>query len=198
MRRSVTLVVITFFMVNLAYAELIDGYYINLKNDTIRIKMQIPLNIFHTIPLYQKLQKKIVYYDSLGKKLILKPKQAIEVNFNFNNQRVRMISLIYSFPNIGHGGYPINSFIKIIIDGNLKLFANYVREYSPSGSQILEIFLLQKGTGDFFRTDWIFFKKTMSEYFSNCPVLQQKIIDKTFKANDILQIVQFYNANCGM
>lgn len=40
------------------------------------------------------------------------------------------------------------------------------------------------------------FKKTASEYFKDCPELVKKIEDKTFKKDDIEEVVRFYNAHC--
>jgi len=41
------------------------------------------------------------------------------------------------------------------------------------------------------------FKKSASEYFSDCPELVQKIQDYTFTKKDIEQMVLFYNESCG-
>ena len=40
------------------------------------------------------------------------------------------------------------------------------------------------------------FIKSASEYFKDCPILVDKIKNKTFKKRDIKRIVRFYNSNC--
>ncbi len=42
------------------------------------------------------------------------------------------------------------------------------------------------------------FKNTASEYFKDCPELVKKIEDKTFKKDDIEEVVRFYNTHCGV
>ena len=43
-----------------------------------------------------------------------------------------------------------------------------------------------------------FFKKTAMKYFKDCPTLIKKIKNKEFnRQNDIKNIVEFYNENCG-
>lgn len=41
------------------------------------------------------------------------------------------------------------------------------------------------------------FKKTASKYFKDCPELVKKIQSKEFKRGDIVEIVEYYNENCG-
>ncbi|WP_300566057.1 hypothetical protein [Flavobacterium sp.] len=42
------------------------------------------------------------------------------------------------------------------------------------------------------------FKNTASEYFKDCPELVKKIEDKTFKKDDIEEVVRFYNTHCAV
>ncbi|MCF6280409.1 MAG: hypothetical protein L3J14_08690 [Flavobacteriaceae bacterium] len=41
------------------------------------------------------------------------------------------------------------------------------------------------------------FKKAASEYFSDCPKLVWMIKNKELKKRDIVEIVDYYNKNCG-
>ena len=40
------------------------------------------------------------------------------------------------------------------------------------------------------------FKKAASEFFSDCPLLVEKLQTKEFNKKDIKEIVTFYNENC--
>ena len=40
------------------------------------------------------------------------------------------------------------------------------------------------------------FKKNAIEYFSDCPILQKKLILKEYKMKDTKKVVEFYNNNC--
>ena len=40
------------------------------------------------------------------------------------------------------------------------------------------------------------FKKAASDYFSDCPVLVEKIQQKEYKKKDIEAVIRFYNNNC--
>jgi hypothetical protein len=41
------------------------------------------------------------------------------------------------------------------------------------------------------------FKKVIAEYFKDCPSLVTKVENKEFRKNDIYEIVEYYNENCG-
>lgn len=49
------------------------------------------------------------------------------------------------------------------------------------------------GSNDLFSKN---FKKAASEFFKDCPILAQKIQNKTYKKRDIQKIVAFYNQKC--
>ena len=41
------------------------------------------------------------------------------------------------------------------------------------------------------------FKKTVNDFFKDCPELITQVENGEFKRNDMIQIIQFYNKNCG-
>lgn len=41
------------------------------------------------------------------------------------------------------------------------------------------------------------FRKVASDFFKDCPVLEEKIKNKELKKEDIEQVVKFYNSKCG-
>ena len=188
-------------------AKKIEGKII-FKNDTLDVTLKIPFKFITQEPNYQKLQAKVKYYDSDGNKVVLKPDDAKEIQFNYGNGNVRMLSRNNSL-YLGNIFFPsTNIFLKIEIDGKLKLF-NYYYTQSSGGmyngatgtmtggySYSVESYILQKGESELKRTKGLMFRKDMVEYFEDCPELAKKIQEKEFRKDDMQAIVKFYNNKC--
>jgi len=56
-----------------------------------------------------------------------------------------------------------------------------------------ETFILQNNNDDLFEPRWLHFKKDMKEYLFDCPILVEKIDNKTYNIDDIDVIVRDYN-----
>ena len=189
-------------------AKKIEGKIL-FENDTIDVTFNIPIKMFKQEPNYEKLQYKVKYFDSTGKKLTLRPDNAKEIQFKNENENVRMLSRYNSLRSGKFLLMSSNIFLKLLTDGELKLFNFYYTQSSPDmydastgdmtgGNSInLERFVLQKGEGDLKRPKGLTFKKDMADYFSDCPALIEKIESKDFRKNDLEFVVRFYNSNCG-
>ena len=135
----------------------------------------IPFNFLSREPNYEKLQYKVKYFDPAGKKVVLKADNAKEIQFQFAGENVRMLS---RYNSIGIGNIfsmSTHIFLKLEMDGKLKL---------------------QKENGELKRPKGMSFRKDMTEYFSDCPALVEKIEDKDFRKSDLEMMVNFYNSNC--
>lgn len=98
-------------------AKKIEGRII-YKNDTVNVTFIIPIKILAQEPNYQKLQFKVKYYDAAGKKIILKPDNAKEIQFKYEDEEVRMLSR-YNSLGIGNiFSLSTNIFLKLEIDVN--------------------------------------------------------------------------------
>lgn len=115
----------------------------------------------------------------------------------------------YKYMNIlGNSGSP--RLLEIIKKGDLILYLNTTKSptmytagggYGGGGSITFTYFVAKKG--DDIATTIAYrgsitsgFKKKAIKYFSDCPILVEKIKTKYFKQKDIIKIVEFYNNNC--
>jgi hypothetical protein len=190
----------------LAYSDKVKGRII-FKQDTLNVTFNISPKWISGELSFERLQQKIKYIDVNGKKKVLLPDQAREIQFEFGAEKVRMISV----PNtLGLGNVFASSkniFLRIIVDGRLKLFNYYFTQrssgfYSSPGmttggfTYSVEKFILQNEKGELKRPSEITFRKDMAKYFSDCPDLVEKIESKDFRKNDMEFIVKYYNSNC--
>lgn len=188
-------------------AKKIEGK-IFFENDTLDVIFNIPIKFFTQEPNYEKLQYKVKYYDSTGKIIVIQPDNANEIQFTYNFEDVRMLSRNNSL-GLGNAFSRSRSiFLKLEIEGKLKLFNYYYTQYAAgtynasSGMMTggyaygVERYILQKENGELKRPKGLTFKKDMIEYFSDCPALVEKIESKDFRKNDLEFIVSFYNSNC--
>ena len=189
-------------------AKKVEGKII-FENDTLEVVFDIPTNIFTKQPDYEKLQYRVKYVDSEGKKMVLKSDKAKEIQFKIGEENVRMLSRINTLGSGMLFSTNRNIFLKLEDDGILKLFKffytqrNTTMPNSPTGvmmggsSYSQETYMLQKGEGELKKPKFLSFKKDMAAYLSDCPSMVEKIEIKDFRYNDIPSMVEYYNSNCG-
>jgi len=201
------LIVIVLMLANITEAKKIEGkiYFIN---DTLDVILKIPINVFSKEIYYEKLQYNIKYYDSAKNKVVIKPDQVEEIRFIYQDEEVRMLSRYSTLrlESVFSKNYKI--FLKLQIDGKLKLFKYYHTESSPviynSSSEVMnegfsnqvDKAILQKGDEELVRIKALTFRRDMMEYFSDCQEISQKIGNKGYRKKDIETIVNFYNSYC--
>lgn len=204
MRKMILLTIVGLIFTLNSEAKRIKGE-IFYENDTISVTLKIPMKLFTNEPNYETLQNKVKYFDSSGIKKILKPDQAKEVRFVYEAENIRMISSINSLKLGNVFSNNSNIFLKLEIDGPIKLFNYYYSQTSPGmydgpngmvsvGFTFnVEKYVLQKGNGELKRYKGLTFRKDMMEHFKDCPELLKKIENKEFRKNDIESIVEYYN-----
>ncbi len=204
-QKILLLVVFSLILSSNLLAEKVKGK-IYFENDTIDVTFYIPVDYFSLDINYESLQEKIKYIDSTGKKKVLRPKDAKEIRFKYEFENVRMLSRENSILL----GRPLSRgshiFLKLEIDGRLKLFKYYHTQGGGGGYNSVtgtlssgfayssDGFILQKENSELKKIKR--FKKDMPEYFSDCPKLIEKIENKEYRENDIDLIVKFYNSWC--
>lgn len=182
-----------------AIGKEIPGYYINLSNDTIKVNFRIMMELFSDEINFSSVQCGVRIYDENHKKASLKAEQMKELHFDLKNQHYKFVSL----PNTIQFCQCYNSskfLLQQISDGDLKLYSYHSNSQSMSASAnhhySQEISVLQKKDGSLFTVEYFFFKKSMSEYLSDCPEIVAKIKDKTYGKDDLMKIISDYNQNC--
>lgn len=111
-----------------------------------------------------------------------------------------------------------HKWLKVVIEGKVNLYKNDVSGFysaptmtpagfgtgmgmSMGGTTIVNFFIEHENDPEVFKitsfgTISKNFKKAGSNFFKDCPVLVEKIDNKTFKKDDIEAVVKFYNENC--
>ena len=190
--------------INGVYAKIINGYYITKSNDTITVLFKIPTDLFGISPDYEKIQRKVKFFDSANKKHTLLPDSIKEYSFVFKGERSRMVSK--NMVSLTEENEYL--FLRQIIEGRMKLYAKYYSMYSgatPNGlggwngggvRHKSKYYIMQKGTGILFTASWFSFKDDMLFYVTDCPGLSKKIETRTYLYGDIIDIVNDYNLNC--
>jgi hypothetical protein len=159
MKKKLLLLILGLFSTIAIYAKKIDGIIV-FKNDSIaHVTFKIPIVPFFGIG-FETIQKRIKYYNSTKKIVILKPDQAKEIKFRYWRKDIRMLS----FYN--------NKFLRLLIDDRLKYYYEYDRQRGNNQST----YYLQKGSGKLFHpSGGKRFKIEMMKYLSDCPEVVKKI-----------------------
>jgi hypothetical protein len=151
---------------------------------------KVPRTLYGVVA-FDMLQKRIKCFDANHKKIILKPDQTEEICFDYKGEKIRMLSRPFDTNfDILSGS---KSFLRILIDGKLKLL-KYYRNGGAAG--LLEKYVMQKGNEKLFKVSILSFKQDMTTYLSDCPSVSKKIEEKVYKKDDVEQIVDEYNKIC--
>lgn len=108
--------------------------------------------------------------------------------------------------------------LKVIIEGRVNLYKSDVSGmyFAPGamntaggfggmsyggGGNVTHYYINHKGESEVFKITTFGnisknFKNAASDFFKDCPVLVEKIQNKTYTKNDIEEVVEFYNENC--
>lgn len=223
MKRIFILVGIIFLIATRLDSKEIPGYWINRSGDTVKALFYVPVKIGTGHPNYEKLQKGIQCFDSTIHVRFISPAMAREISFSHKGKKIRMLSRENNMGLFNSTFIENRSvFLLLVEDGKLKLFKHFTRNkekrhYSTApgiGGVALSIkgydqtvkhqnYILQKDTGDFFRTrDRSVLKKDpfgqdMAGYLYDCQEVVKKIENKILRRKDIKMIVKEYNKSCG-
>jgi len=204
---SAVLVIVLLTFIN-AKAKKIEGYIILNNNETVHVTFLIPFGFLSSEPAYEKLQTRVRYLDRSSKKTILKPDDAKEISFSYGGQKIRMLSVRDDLQLSSIFSSQTKIFLKLEIDGKVRLFTSFFTQNSPgmynastgmsTGGYMynVERYVLQKDNSQLERPRGISFRKDMSEFFSDCPELVQKIQKRDFRKGDLELIVKEYNEKC--
>lgn len=180
--------------------------------DTLDVVFMISINVESGMPDFEKLQEKFTYTDAANKKVVVRPSEAKEIQFVYRTRTFRMISMENTLMLGSIMTMESKIFLKLDIDGKLKLYTYYNTKssamgggYGPNGMPMATTYskisyhksIYQKEDGALMMPDGITFRSDMKNYLSECPLLVEKIENKNFKKDDGLNIVYFYNNNCG-
>lgn len=186
-----------FLVLSLAtlHAEELPGV-IYTADDTLNVFIKVPVDYINDHPLFWKLQNGMKYFDEEGQKQKLKPEDALAIKIDYYGTEYTMVSKDKSGPF----GMSLKSgkriFVYEIIGGHQKLYRYYEYDKSNMGNPLQGFNYLQRGDGTLVSTDNISFKNKIADYFSDCPVLQKKILNKEYRREDLIKIVKFYNNQC--
>lgn len=205
--RAIVLMVLVFVFTT-AIAKKIPGQIVDRSGNARDVVFNIPFKLLASEPNFERLQYKAVYFDENGKKVVLRPDEAQEITFQHRGMKIRMVSRVNSMG----GGSLFNTnayiFLRIYIDGPLKLFRYYYTQSSPgmynpstgfSGSHTYtaENYILQKGDGELMQPRGLTFRKDMTSYLKDCPELTEKIQGRDLRRAELEIIVMEYNKKCG-
>jgi hypothetical protein len=113
-----------------ASARKIPGKIVDGQGIAIDVIFKIPFKFLSSEVNYEKIQYRIAYYDASGSKKLLRPSDAREIVFKYDNEDVRMLSR----PDNLHSklfSSDTHIFLRLLIDGKMKLFNYYYTQTSP-------------------------------------------------------------------
>jgi hypothetical protein len=172
----------------------IEGLII-YHNDSLLVTFNIPTNMIQTEPDFEYMQRSIKYYDINGKKKILKPSDADEIQFTMNNKLIRILSRKMNFNTNKRSLLDSVMFLKLEVDGYLKLFSFHTLDMGNMNRN--KSYLLQKGEREL---KWIMIakiKNDLIEYLSDCGSAVEMVKQcNAFKGVELVPLVKKYNVEC--
>lgn len=175
------------------------------KNDTIEVTFNVPYNNFKLEILDEKIRFKIKYYDSFGKKKVIRVDECIGITIKNNGRWIKFVSIknLEEY-NIAYSGQ-YNIFVRQEIKDKVSLYSYKYEKGGvgltsgntfSSGTASGKIYFLQYKNNLPVKIIDAHFKEQMNENFYDCPSLIEKVDNKAFKKGDIHKVVNYYNSNC--
>ena len=219
MKRVNLIWTIILFCLIQAEAKKIPGYIISKsldtgKKDTTYVTFNIPVSRLTGDVVYFEIQNMVIYYDSLGREVKLRPMGVKEISFVHNEEKIRMLSRENHLGVIG-GDFLTNTsvFLKLVITGKVRLFKYYdvkIVNRSSGGyydgvsyigggtyqtAKVIEKYVMQKSGGvitkigkDSFRMDMLL--------LNDCETIMQKIDDGSYRYSEVEMVIYEYNRIC--
>lgn len=180
-------------------------------NDTVSVTFLIPTQGKNKHINYIKLQHKVKFIDSSGKKNALKPDNALEIRFKFEGKPIRMVSVPKKDWLFGLNISSKNIFLRILSDGKIKMYNMYESIFRTSSVHTLNgtltgssptnmsnsTIVIKIGNKIVVPSDLLNFKEKMIEYLSDCPELTKLINERNMSAEYLPWIINEYNKKCG-
>ncbi len=220
MKQVVLLIGILVAVTCSAQAKKIAGK-IYFSKDTLEVVFNIPLKLIARTPDFVSLQRGVTYYNAEGKKVKVLPDHAKAFSFVFKDNVITMLSCrnefedLYIQPLLSFKERQKNIFLKLEINGKLKLFTYYESRqsygapmpanpaapggmfFAPGIAYTKTYSVLQKGNGHIEKPKAISFRKDMMYYFHDCPELVDRLKQREYTKSKLQELVLFYNSNCG-
>ena len=188
-----------FFTFHKITAKEISGYYINLSNNTMKINLRIIMEPLLDEINMSSIKCGVVMYNEKHKKITLNPDSIKELHFDYENTHYKFVAFAQDLQLCSCFSSD-KYLLRQIIDGDLKLyeFPNHGGMQAAGKITIysVNVNILQKQNGDLFKINYFSFKKSMSDYLSDCPELVKKIQDGLYGKDDLVKIILDYNQTC--
>jgi hypothetical protein len=193
---------------NFSYSKKIEGYYITTNNEKYNTVFEIPVGMLSDEINFEAIQFVLKYYDENEKKQKLDLELIFEVGFDYNGEKFVLRKLRNSINLVPNALFDTSYILLRIIKEDI------ISSYSFSGTSYMVnsngyggvggggnfykygSSILVKKDGTMVDPSTGSFRKKMSEFFSDCPDLVDKINDKVYKRNQIDEVIEYYKVNC--
>ncbi len=193
---------------NFSYSNKIEGYYITTNNEKINTIFNIPVNILSEEINFEAIVFGIKYYDEKGDKQKLNLENVKEIGIEYLGEKTILKCLLNTCElganYIGDTKYVL---LKPIKEDIISVYYYPKSTYnpgfmngSPSSTGSFSSFdstVLVKPDGKMVEpTSYGSFKNKMKNFFSDCPELVKKIEEKTYKRDQVKEMIEDYQKNC--
>ena len=195
---QVTLVLVFVCLNQICTARQVKGYFINLTDDTAHVVFDVPIAPPND-PDVKHLHFGINFTDHNKVQRELKPHQAKEVCFSYNNITTRLLQR-QDHLNLEKKMFKKEKsyiFLKLEVDGKLKLFSFYYTQHvSMDFSFQAKFMIFQKEQGLLYMPKNTSFRRSMMRYLEDCDKVKQRLDLKMYGKGDEEEIVKDYNDKC--
>ena len=205
---KLVIIVLAVFVFTVAEGRKIPGRIVDNNGNTMNVTFNVPFGFLSSTPNYEKIQFRIAYFDEANNKKVLKPDQARQISFTHSGEEIVMMSRVNTLDGGTIFNTPTHIFLRLQIDGKLKLFNYYSSSYSPgmynagtgftSAGHMYSFsnFVLQLGEKEPLHPRGIGFRKEMMAYLRDCPDVVSLIESRELRRGDLEAIVMLYNKKC--
>lgn len=186
MKKVVLLIYVSFLVFGLLSAKKFPGEVVYFSGVRDVVTVDVPMDLTQKYISFYMMNKKMKCKNLFGKKLKVKPDLIKEVQFEIDGMLVRMISQEMK-PGKGR-------FFLLLYESEHMSVYRYFEATGGGGVSVYDY--LKKGNEPLRHFSFYGFKAKCSDYFADCPALQQKIKDGDYKSTELADIVEYYVEKC--
>lgn len=174
------------------------GYLISNAGDTSFVTLLLPTKLASKDISLPGIQDHTKYLNKNGEKIRVSAKDVKEMVFVYENITYHYLSVPESWNTFVSN----KMLLRVELLGNCSLLTYYYYNENGIGMTECPVFYKKEGeaylvaVGTLINISKALNKKSLADYFSDCPLLAGKVNEKAFGKNPYPEIARFYNSSC--
>lgn len=205
--KYIILILLFIIVTNQLFAKKIPGQIIS-NQDTLQVTLDIPVKAVGGQISFDKLQNKLTVYKKKNVSEVLLPENIDAFQFEYEGELIKFQSVENTLKVGGKFSKKDKVFLRVLREGSLQIYRYYyfsnqpgrtkANQHMDSGERnpLENKYVIHLSGKKLIKVQENSFRKDMTEYFADCPVLVQLIESKEITASHINELINNFTKHC--